>query len=350
MDKILRTIDANINRASEGLRVLEDIFRFVLENKTFSEIFKSLRHQLRELSKQSGISGAREVTSDVGKDSFGESEKSRDSVENILSANFKRVQESLRVLEEFFKPVNENSAYLCKKLRFEVYSAEQSFFSIKIKFKNILSNNKPVLYGIIDTRFSRKNHVEICRNLIAGGIEIIQLREKILSDKYVLETAKKLSELCIEHNVIFIVNDRADIAVLCNASGVHLGQDDISVEDAKNLLSPDKICGLSTHSIKQVEKAFEKRPDYIGFGPIYPTKSKENPDPVGGVDNLAEVRKRFPDFPVVAIGGINKSNISNVINCKPHMICVMSGIISSENIVSEIKNYRSIIDDTVGTG
>ena len=350
MDKISRTVDANINRVSEGLRVLEDIFRFVLNDEIYSSKLKHLRHEVRAVVKNNEFVKFREVEKDVGKDSFTDTEKERTSVENLLVANFKRTQESFRVLEEFFKILNEEIALKFKRLRFEIYTIEHEFFSIKKKFVSLLKEARPLLYGIIDTRFSSVNHVEICKIFIKSGIEIIQLREKVLPDKECLIIAKELSQLCNESETIFIVNDRVDIAVLSNASGIHTGQDDIPIEEARELMGINKIFGVSTHNLYQVESAFIKKPDYIGFGPIYPTKSKENPDPVVGVSNLLKIKERYVGMPVVAIGGINLSNISHVLNCKPDMVCVMSGIISADDIGGAIKKYRSLINDTVRNG
>ena len=348
MDKILRTVDANINRGSEGLRVLEDIFRFVFNDSALASKFKDIRHVARKALNEYCLQKHREVETDCGKTSFGTSEKSRDSVETLLTVNLKRVEESFRVLEEFLKVINTNKALLFKELRFQIYNIEQNLFSVKRRFKEILSSNRVSLYGIIDTRFSYKKHIDICKNLIKGGIKVIQLREKLLPDKNFLAIAKELAMLCGEFEAIFIVNDRADIAALSNADGVHLGQDDVDIKEAFNVAGFNKIYGISTHNERQVADAVTRNPDYIGFGPIFPTKSKENPDPTVGTSALLKVKEKYPGLPVVAIGGINFSNITEVIKCFPEMICIMSGIISEDDIVGEIKKYRSFINDTIG--
>jgi thiamine-phosphate pyrophosphorylase len=345
MINVYRIIDANLNRASEGLRVLEEIFRFIEEDPSITNRLKKLRHFIRTETKSKELLNYRSSETDIGKDSFSFSEKKRDSLEHLFFANSKRIQESLRVLEEFYKPVNEGLAYSFKKFRFEIYNIESDFFGIKRKFRGIIKDT-PQFYGIIDTRFSKKNHIEICRELINGDIKIIQLREKELKDKELLKIARKLSQICKDNEVLFIVNDRVDIAYLSDASGVHIGQDDLEINDVKKIIGFKKIIGKSTHNLEQVREAFEKKPDYIGFGPIFSTKSKENPDPVVGIENLKKVKEEYPQFPVVAIGGINISNINNVVSCRPDMISVMSGFISKNHISEEIKKYRRIINDT----
>ena len=340
-----RIIDANINRICEGIRVIEDIFRFFYDDREISETLKNARHEIRKFVKNEYID-FRDSESDVGKEISVYHELERKNIEDIFVANLKRIEESSRVLEEFFKIENENKGKFFKDFRFKVYEIEKSFFSKKRKFKNLLNRETPVLYGIVDTRFSSLNHIDLTKELLDGGIKIIQFREKVLGDRDTLYIARKMKKLCEDYDAIFIVNDRVDIALLSNADGVHLGQNDIQLNDAKNLLGPNKIYGLSTHNIEQVEEAIELNPDYIGFGPIFETKSKENPDPVVGIEKLKEVKERFK-INVVAIGGINLSNIKDVIYCKPEMICVMSGIISYDDVKNRVKKYMEIIDDTI---
>ncbi len=341
-----RIVDANINRASEGLRILEEIYRFLYNDSNISAKLKEIRHKVRFSIQEYPLIKFRESNTDVGKNSFSNLEKNRESIEKIFLANIKRVEESLRVLEEFFKLGNHEKSFLFKKLRFEIYGIEQEIYSLKRFFNTILSTNEILLYGIMDSRFTGIDYEKLCCELIEAGIKIIQLRDKVLTDKFLLQTAKKLSEICKEKEVLFIVNDRADVAYLADADGVHLGQDDISIDNAKKIFGFNKIYGLSTHNLKQVEEASKKDVDYIGFGPVYPTKSKENPDPVVGTDNLKLISSKY-NIPVVAIGGINHNNIGDVVKCNPKMICVMSGIISRKNVKNEVLKFRREINDTI---
>ena len=151
--------------------------------------------------------------------------------------------------------------------------------------------------------------VEVC---VKMGVKIIQLREKHLSDKELLALAKRLRNITKGTQTSFVINDRADIAVLSEADYLHLGQDDLPIEQARKIVGQMKI-GLSTHSIEQAKEALKKHPDYIGFGPIFATPTKEKPDPVVGIDNLKKVIE-FSPIPVVAIGGLFPENLSDVIS------------------------------------
>ncbi|MFI3287295.1 MAG: thiamine phosphate synthase [Rikenellaceae bacterium] len=149
---------------------------------------------------------------------------------------------------------------------------------------------------------------EIC---VRKGIKYLQLREKNLSDKELLRAAAEILEVTKGTATKMVVNDRADIAKIAGADLLHLGQDDLSVEDARKIVG-DMPIGLSTHSIEQAREALKHNPEYIGFGPIYKTTTKENPDPTVGTQLLEEVLK-FVDTPVVAIGGIFMENIQEVL-------------------------------------
>ncbi|MCB5250723.1 MAG: thiamine phosphate synthase, partial [Candidatus Cloacimonetes bacterium] len=153
---------------------------------------------------------------------------------------------------------------------------------------------------------------EIC---VKHKIKYLQLREKEMPDKDLLQLAKDIQSICKGSNTKFIVNDNIAIAKLSNADGVHLGQDDLSKEDAIRILN-NKIIGLSTHSISQAQIALQKKPNYIGFGPLFATPTKKKPDPVVGLSPINDVLKMSDEYgiPVVGIGGINDTNISDVLD------------------------------------
>lgn len=151
----------------------------------------------------------------------------------------------------------------------------------------------------------------IVEKCVYHGIKMVQLREKNLSDKELVKIGKEIRRITKGTETNFVVNDRPDIAALCEADFLHLGQDDILIEDARKIVGNMKI-GLSTHSIEQAKEALKKNPDYIGFGPIYPTNAKTKPDKPVGTEQLKQVLS-FANVPVVAIGGIFPENICNVI-------------------------------------
>ena len=188
-----------------------------------------------------------------------------------------------------------------------------------------LPKQYPFIYVITDERFLNVfNIYEAVERAILGGAKVVQYRAKKKTTKEMLEEALLVREATRHHDALFIVNDRLDLALAAEADGVHLGQDDLPVEYAKEIAGENFIVGLSTHNLEQVEEANRKKEfiDYIGFGPVFPTTTKENPDPVVGVENLCRAVE-ISELPVVAIGGIFKENIKEVAACRPAGIAVV---------------------------
>ncbi|HEX8142266.1 MAG TPA: thiamine phosphate synthase [Pyrinomonadaceae bacterium] len=164
------------------------------------------------------------------------------------------------------------------------------------------------LYPITDVLVSGLSHAEQVARLSAGGATLIQLREKHLSPREFYLEAREALRVARERSVRLIINDRVDIALALKADGVHLGQDDLTPEAARRLLGPAPIIGFSTHNLEQAREAARLPVDYIAIGPLYPTSSKENPDPVVGLEELRRVRELIGPIPLVAIGGITRRN------------------------------------------
>lgn len=156
------------------------------------------------------------------------------------------------------------------------------------------------------------SHLEQLRRLAAGGTELVQLRDKQANSIEFFNHASEAVPFAKQNGVRLIINDRVDIAMTLGADGVHLGQADLPPAEARALLGPDAIIGFSTHSIWQATAAFEMPIDYLAFGPIFPTASKQNPDPVVGLDALEQVCRLAGSLPVVAIGGIDAVNVGSV--------------------------------------
>ncbi|MGH9837771.1 MAG: thiamine phosphate synthase [Blastocatellia bacterium] len=183
----------------------------------------------------------------------------------------------------------------------------------------------PKLYAITDTQLSNLPHDEIVRLMLAGGARLIQLRDKEASAREVLDAARQCLKLTREAGAQLIINDRVDIALTADADGVHLGQDDIAVEEARDILGDKKIIGVSTHSIEQFHEALDTSANYIAVGPVYPTKTKENADPVVGLELVREARK-ITDRPLVAIGGIGADRAAEVIAAGADSVAVISAL------------------------
>lgn len=191
----------------------------------------------------------------------------------------------------------------------------------------------PKIYPITDTRISGLSHVEQVRRLVAGGARLIQLREKTEPAGEFYRSAVEAIDYAHRHGAWIIINDRADVAMATGADGVHLGQDDLPPEHARTLLGPDAIIGFSTHSIDQARDALAMSIDYLAIGPIFATSTKANPDPVVGLEGLRAVRQLNADFPVVAIGGIDRDSAASVLDAGADSIAMISDILC---IASEI--------------
>lgn len=199
------------------------------------------------------------------------------------------------------------------------------------------------LYVIIDSRFSRGlDPVKVANSAIGGEATAIQLREEILSTREMVKVAEKLRDLTHEAGVVFIINDRVDIALACQADGVHLGQDDLPLPIARRLMGKDKIIGLSTHSLEQALRGAKDGASYVSLGPIFPTQSKANlPSPLG--PDLVSRVKRVIDVPLVAIGGINAKNVGGVIEAGADGVAVISAILSAPDIQEATRALRDKI-------
>jgi len=186
----------------------------------------------------------------------------------------------------------------------------------------------PRIYPVTDARISGISHAEQVAKLIAGGAVMIQLREKYASPSEFYKSAEEALSIAKSHGVKIIINDRVDIAMALNADGVHLGQGDMPTGKARGLLGPNAIIGLSTHTVEQAREALKLPVDYIAIGPVFATKTKENPDTVVGLDVLAEVRNAVRDMPLVAIGGIDSQNLPLIYQNGADAAAVIGQIVS----------------------
>jgi thiamine-phosphate pyrophosphorylase len=194
----------------------------------------------------------------------------------------------------------------------------------------------PPLYAIIDAALLKTSELSFVEMMAESGVELLQYRNKRASSRELFEASQSISATLSRlakpgsYKPRFIVNDRADIALLANAQGVHVGQQDLNVEEARAIVGPDKFVGVSTHSLEQLDAADKTSADYIAFGPIYPTSSKENPDPVVGLQLLREARQHTRK-PIVAIGGITLERAAEVFRAGADSLAVARDLIVSEN-------------------
>ena len=180
---------------------------------------------------------------------------------------------------------------------------------------------------VLQSRFS---HVELTRLAIRGGADTIQFRQKIGATREMIEIAQQIRQLCTDSGVTFIVNNRVDVAIAAGADGVHLGQDDFPILLARKLLGESRIIGGSAVTLEEAQKCLTEGADYIGFGPVYPTASKEDAGPVTGIGLLKQVVEVIP-LPIIAIGGVSVENTPEVMQAGIHGIAVISAVCCQEN-------------------
>ena len=196
----------------------------------------------------------------------------------------------------------------------------------------------PRLYVILDAGLLREPAKETARKLIGAGVEVLQYRAKKVPAKEMLASARELAEAARAGRARFFVNDRPDVASLAGADGVHVGQDDLGVEEARGVVGPDAWVGLSTHNIEQFEKALSSSADYIAVGPIFATTSKANPDPVVGLELIRRAR-RLTERPIVAIGGITLERAAEVIEAGADSVAVIRDVLRAENPAERVRQY-----------
>jgi thiamine-phosphate pyrophosphorylase len=343
---MLRILDVNLNRIGEGLRVLEDVTRFVLNDSELSEQLKNMRHELlpKDRSLQKRLLKARRANEDVGAFLDVDSEAERTDTVSLVSANSRRVQQSLRVLEELAKVHGDDFGLdwdKFKHARFALYTLEQ-----KIVLE-LLRHNKRAqitgLYVIIDTQMLKgRSELDIARQAIQGGARTIQLRDKLRPRGMLMPLARGLKKLCAESDVLFIVNDYIDLAIDSDADGLHIGQEDLPFDNARNMLPGDKILGCSSATLEEALKAEKYGADYIAVGSIYPTPSKPGTR-LAGLKTLRQVKKKV-SAPVVAIGGINEDNIADVIKAGADAIAVISAVLGTDKVKEASQRLTKIIN------
>ncbi len=338
-----RIIDANINRLGEGLRVLEEFARMMLNDNFLTQKLKDMRHKTLKIQDEfyKKLLGSRDVAGDVGSamDVTGESKKQDE--QGIIAANAKRAQESLRVLEEMAKiPELSLHSEQFRKARFELYTIEKELVA-RITRRDKTKRIKG-LYVIIDTAWLKgRKPAEVTAQAIKGGANVIQLRCKELNPREFLEIASELKEVCSEKSVLFILNDNLEIALAVKADGLHLGQEDMPFNEARKLMPVDMILGCSVSTLDEAKKALHNGADYLGVGAIFTTNTKESAKTVG-LKRIEQIKKAV-DLPVVAIGGINKENLKEVMEAGADAAAVISAVMGVEDVVKATRELVNII-------
>lgn len=325
---IYRILDANLDRAREGFRIIEEWCRFGLNNQTMAQSCKQMRQELSQWHSIE-IRQARDTINDVGTTLTHAREETRENLESVLLANLCRIQEALRVLEEYGKLINGEFASTMKQMRYQVYIIESQLM-IPTPHQRLSQSGLYLVTSPVD------NLYQVVESALQGGLKLVQYRHKEENDLVRYEQAKKLKQLCEQYNALFIINDRIDLALAVNADGVHLGQTDLPIVVARELLGKDKIIGKSTTNPQEMKDAIEAKADYIGVGPVYETPTKAGKKATG----LEYVRyaQENATIPWFAIGGIDGDNIEEVVKAGAKNVAVVRAIMVADNPKDVTKN------------
>ncbi len=337
----LRILDANLNRAREALRVIEEYARFVRDDPAAAEQVKQARHELRRIVDTIGadrLLAARDIINDVGRELKTTQELERGSIEDVVQASFARLTEATRVLGEYGKLISPEAARLAEQLRYHTYELQQCVVlrsSFRARFRQAR------LYVLLTESLCKRGWYETAEAVLAGGADVLQLREKDLPDSILLERARRLRALTARHNALFIVNDRPDIAILCGADGVHVGQDDMSVAEVRRVAGADPLVGKSTHTPEQFEQALTEEPDYLAVGPMFASPTKPGLE-LAGIATLEQVAGQT-ELALAGIGGIAPNNTAEVLRAGAGCVCVCSAIIGADDPARAVAEFRSAI-------
>jgi len=333
MPPLLRIIDASANRAREGLRVLEDLARFGLDDADLSRRAKSLRHDLTSAISQalaehhidqSSLLAARDTTNDVGTTISTASEQSRPHQVSIAAAAAGRLTEALRSIEECLIGLGSPAAASrVEQARYHAYTLEKDLILRLTRPRRQWSLCVLITAELCPDQDWRR----VARAALEGGADCLQLREKTLPHRELLTRARDLVTLASKFNASVIINDRADIAILAGAAGVHVGQDDLPAAEVRKLLPPHMLVGVSTSNLDQARQAVHDGADYCGVGPIFPSSTKLKPT-LAGLDYL---RAYLADpiasaLPHLAISGIGPENAASLASLGCQGVAVSSSV------------------------
>lgn len=337
-----RVLDANFNRGREALRVVEDYCRFVLDDRFLTNQAKELRHDLAAAADRlpSGLLlAARDTVGDVGTGVTAAGEYDRRSVADVATANLKRVQEAVRSLEEFGKLFGADLGRDLESIRYRSYTLERAVVR-GAGSREKLANAR--VYVLLTGAECAAALDWTIAQAAAGGATMFQLREKSLPDRELVARARDVRRWTRAAGVLFVVNDRPDIARLSDADGVHLGQDDLPAREARRILGPDALIGVSTHSVEQVRRAVLDGADYLGVGPTFPSRTKAF-ESFPGVEFVRQATAET-SLPAFVLGGVGPSNVGQVVIAGGRRVAVASAVCQADDPEAVVRAIRAALD------
>lgn len=370
---VLRILDASLNRASEGLRVVEDYVRFVLNDPFLTREAKGLRHDVATAAGAIPAvdrHAARDTRADVGTTISTTTETERADAWSVCAASLKRAEQSLRSLEEYGKLLGGDFAGRCEALRYRLYTLEKA---IDVGRSSRDRLDQATLCVLVDGRSSVDEFETLITSLVTADVGMIQLRDKRLDDRELVDRARLLVALTrrqppaqplvsgadrreppVEPGAarttssctLAVINDRVDIAATVGADGVHVGQEDLSVKDARAIVGPRMLIGVSTHNISQARTAVLDGANYLGAGPTFASQTKSF-DAFAGLDYLREVAEDV-GLPTFAIGGIAASNLKEVLATGISRVAVGAAITAAADPVCAAQELLGMLQPPCG--
>jgi thiamine-phosphate pyrophosphorylase len=336
---IYRILDANLDRAREAIRTIEEWCRFGLENRELCDRCKQMRQTLGQWHREE-FRRARNTDDDPATDLSHAQELQRTDIQAVLRANMARLQEALRVLEEYSKIIDPPMGAAMKQIRYGVYSLESELINYKTSAKTTVDDlgqmrrRKLEAAKLYLVTMPVDNIVTVVESALHGGVDIVQYRQKEGDDRQRFATAQELCQLCHRYGALFIVNDRVDMAIAVGADGIHVGQTDLPVSIVRQILdangngSSQYIIGQSTTSPQELEIALNNQVDYIGVGPVHATPTKPN-KAASGYEYVQYAAKNVK-IPWFAIGGIDANNITEAIAAGAERVAIVRALMQAD--------------------
>jgi thiamine-phosphate pyrophosphorylase len=344
MRGIARMLDANLNRAAEAARVLEDIARFVADEGAIAGGFKDLRHSLAQVSAAlppGQLPAHRDVEADAGREREGALEGARSGAHAIAVANAARLSQALRAIEECLKTVPSvpGTAWSVEALRYRAYD-----LCARLEARVSSSRVRQWRVCLLLTE-SHCAHPwrHVLDAAIEGGADCIQVREKGMPARTLESHCRDVVSRAHAAGVTVIVNDRADVAVACGADGVHVGQQDLAVRDVRKIAGRGLIVGVSTHSMQEAHAAVEEGADYCGVGAMFASGLKPGLEPSGPA-YLSAFLGAFPGIPHLAIGGIGPEQARTLAASGCRGVAVSTSVCASQDPASVVRALRDALD------
>jgi len=351
---IWRTLDASANRSAEAVRVLEDILRFCLDDAFLSQEAKAIRHELAIIFSREDLQARirlRDVLRDVGVSTTVAKTAPRTEIKHVVAANAARASQSIRSLEECSRLVVPAVTTAFEQLRYRIYTLE------KAAMTTIISENRLAdisLCVLLDVDRPKTEFKTLVGQLLAAGVNMIQLRDKKANTSLLCERTKTITQQARQYaesttgkrRCIVLVNDRADVAVAANADGVHLGETDLPVNLARKVCGHEFIIGRTAHSIAEAKQAVLDGADYLGVGPCYPSNTKQFKE--FATDTFLRDVSEEIRLPVFAIGGITSDNLDRLVRLGVKRVAIASSITDAADPGEESRLICSLLSATQG--